>query len=97
MKETAQVQQSPFRYLLAHQPLRWALYLTMITIILFMIFTAKRRQRAIPVIQEPANKSLEFTELIGTLYFQKKESCGSGPKEVFLFGRRTSEGDSGRY
>ena len=73
MKETAQVQQSPFRYLLAHQPLRWALYLTMITIILFMIFTAKRRQRAIPVIQEPANKSLEFTELIGTLYFQKKD------------------------
>lgn len=73
MKETAQVQQSPFRYLLAHQPLRWALYLTMITIILFMIFTAKRRQRAIPVIHEPANKSLEFTKLIGTLYFQKKD------------------------
>ena len=73
MKETAQVQQSPFRYFLAHQPLRWALYLTMITIILFMIFTAKRRQRVIPVIHEPANKSLEFTELIGTLYFQKKD------------------------
>ena len=71
MKETAQVQQSPFRYFLAHEPLRWALYLTMITIILFMIFTAKRRQRVIPVIHEPANKSLEFTELIGTLYFQK--------------------------
>ncbi len=45
MKETAQVQQSPFRYFLAHEPLRWALYLTMIAIILFMIFTAKRRQR----------------------------------------------------
>ena len=27
----------------------------------------------IPVIHEPANKSLEFTELIGTLYFQKKD------------------------
>ena len=73
MKETAQVQQSPFRYFLAHEPLRWALYLTMITIILFMIFTAKRRQRVIPVIHEPGNKSLEFTELIGTLYFQKKD------------------------
>lgn len=73
MKATAQVQQSPYRYLLAHQPLRWALYLTMITILLFMIFTAKRRQRTIPVVREPANKSLEFTELIGTLYFQKKD------------------------
>ena len=73
MKATAQVQQSPLRYLLAHQALRWALYLTMITILLFMIFTEKRRQRAIPVVREPANKSLEFTELIGTLYFQKKD------------------------
>ena len=73
MKETAQVQQSPFRYLLAHQPLRWALYLTMITIILFMIFTAKRRQRAIPVIQEPAiNNLLNLTELIGSFTFKRK-------------------------
>lgn len=73
MEETAQVQQSPFRYLLAHRPLRWALYLTMLAILLFMIFTARRRQRVIPVVRDPANKSLEFIELIGTLYFQKKD------------------------
>lgn len=73
MKETAQEQQSPFRYFLSQRPLRWALYLTMITIVLFMVFTARRRQRAIPVIPEPQNKSLEFIELIGTLYYQKKE------------------------
>ena len=72
-KETVQVQKSPFRYFLSQPPLRWALYLTMIAILLFMIFTAKRRQRVIPVIREPANRSLEFTELIGTLYFQKKD------------------------
>ena len=45
MKETVQVQKSPFRYFLSQPPLRWALYLTMIAILLFMIFTAKRRQR----------------------------------------------------
>lgn len=73
MKATSQVQQSPLRYLLVPPPLRWALYLTMIAILLFMIFTAKRRQRAIPVISEPINRSLEFAELIGTLYFQKKD------------------------
>ena len=72
-KETVQVQKSPFRYFLSQPPLCWALYLTMIAILLFMIFTAKRRQRVIPVIREPANRSLEFTELIGTLYFQKKD------------------------
>lgn len=66
-------QQSPFRYFLSQTALRWGLYLTMFTILLFMIFTARRRQRPIPVIRQPENKTLEFTELIGTLYFQKKE------------------------
>lgn len=53
MKETAQVQMSPFRYFLSQPPLRWALYLSMVSILLFMIFTARRKQRAIPVIREP--------------------------------------------
>lgn len=85
MKETAQVQQSPFRYFLSQQPLRWALYLTFIAILLFMIFTAKRRQRAIPVVREPENKSLEFTELIGTLYYQRTDHADLVRKKFTYF------------
>lgn len=85
MKETAQEQQSPLRYFLSQRPLRWALYLTMITILLFMLFTARRRQRAIPVIREPENKSLEFTELIGTLYYQKKDHADLVRKKFTYF------------
>ncbi|EJX09016.1 hypothetical protein, membrane [gut metagenome] len=70
-RDTAHKQFSPFRYLLSHPPLRWALYLSMLTIVLFMCFTARRRQRAIPVVEAPRNRSLEFIELIGTLYFQR--------------------------
>ena len=85
MKATAQEEQSPFRFLLSQQPLRWALYLTMITILLFMLFTAKRRQRAIPVMREPENRSLEFTELIGTLYYQKKDHADLVRKKYVYF------------
>lgn len=85
VKETAQVQMSPFRYFLSQKPLRWALYLTMFAIILFMVFTARRKQRAIPVIREPENKSLEFTELIGTLYFQKKDYADLVRKKYIYF------------
>lgn len=85
LKETAQVQQSPFRFFLSQPPLRWALYLSMITILLFMIFTAKRRQRVIPIVREPQNKSLEFTELIGTLYFQKKNHADLVRKKFTYF------------
>lgn len=85
MKETAQVQMSPFRYFLSQPPLRWALYLSMVSILLFMIFTARRKQRTIPVIREPENKSLEFAELIGTLYYQKKDHADLVRKKYLYF------------
>ncbi len=68
---TAQAEQSPLRYFLSQPPLRWAVILSFLTILVFMIFTAKRRQRVIPVVEEPKNRSLEFVKLIGTLYYQK--------------------------
>ena len=64
---------SPLRYFLAHPPLRWALYLTMLTILVFMFFTARRRQRAIPIVKEPENRSKEFVDLIATLYEQRRD------------------------
>lgn len=67
----APFQGSPLRYILSNKALRWALYLAVAGILLFMLFTAKRKQRAIPVVREPENKSLEFVKLIGTLYYQR--------------------------
>ena len=94
LEEAAQVQMSPFRYFISQRPLRWALYLTMIAILLFMTFTARRRQRVIPVIHEPENKSMEFTELIGTLYFQKKDHVDLVRKK-FAYCRRVEKRNSG--
>ena len=65
------VQYSPFRELIKRPPLRWALYLLMLGVILLMVTTARRRQRVIPIITPPLNKSLEFVRLIGTLYYQR--------------------------
>lgn len=64
---------SPLRYVISHPPLHWALLLTVLAILLFMVFTARRRQRAIPVVQPPQNHLLEFVRLIGTLYFQQAD------------------------
>ena len=55
MTETAQTQRSPLRYFLSQRPLRWAIYLSMFAILLFMVFTARRRQRAIPVVNRKTN------------------------------------------
>lgn len=64
---------SMFRVLLESIPLRIALYLVLIGLLLFMIFRAKRTQRAIPVINPPINSSLEFLGTISNLYYRKKD------------------------
>lgn len=84
-EEIPEDQQSPLRYFLSQRPLRWGVYLTMITLVLFMIFTARRKQRPIPVMKEPVNKGLEFTELIGTLYYQKKNYADLVCKKFIYF------------
>lgn len=78
-------QQSPLRFILSQEPLKWSLYFCMVCIILCMVFTAKRKQRAIPVFKEPQNKSLEFIQLVGTLYYQKRDYTDLVRKKYIYF------------
>lgn len=64
-------EETPLRFWLQNEPLRWAAYLTIAGLLLFCVFYARRRQRVIPVVEEPKNRSIEFVKLIGTLYYQK--------------------------
>lgn len=78
-------EQSPFREFIKRPPLRWALYLALLGAVFFMIFTARRRQRVIPIMSKPANRSLEFIQLIGTLYYQRKDHVDLVRKKFKLF------------
>ena len=64
---------SPFRELLKRPPLRWALYLILLGVVLLMGFGARRRQRAIPVERPPRNYQLDFIRHIGTLQYLKQK------------------------
>lgn len=89
-------EQSPFREFIKRPPLRWALYLALLGVVLFMIFTARRRQRVIPIMSKPANRSLEFIQLIGTLYYQRKDHVDLVRKKFKLFAeelRKTADVD----
>ena len=65
---------SPLRYILSEAPLRWATYSILLLLLLFMFFTAKRRQRIIPVLNVPPNRTLGFMQLISNLYYQKHDN-----------------------
>ena len=67
--------QSPLRYLLSKKPLKWALNITLITIIIFMIFTAKRKQKPIPIFKPPENRMIEFVRSITGLYILKNNNA----------------------
>ena len=64
---------SPFREFLKRPPLRWALYLVLLGVVLLMGFGARRRQRAIPVENPPRNYQLDFIRHIGTLQYLKQK------------------------
>lgn len=84
-EEGHESQMSPMRELLKRPPLRHAFWLAMIGVLLFFIFTARRRQRIIPVIERPENNTLEFVKMIGTLYFQKRRNTDLVVKRWIIF------------
>ena len=76
---------SPLRFVLRSEPLRWAYYIVIGLIIIFMLFEAKRKQRLIPVITPPGNTSLEFVTTIGNLYYQNNDHKNLAEKKIAFF------------
>jgi hypothetical protein len=60
-------------------------YLVIALLLIFVLFHAKRKQRVIPVIQPPRNTSLEFTETIGRLYYQRGDHANLARKKIDYF------------
>ncbi|MFO7258512.1 MAG: hypothetical protein DIU61_012485 [Bacteroidota bacterium] len=77
--------ETPLRFILTTEPLRWAYYLTIGAILLFMFFEAKRKQRIIPVIKPLTNTSVEFVTTIGNLYFQNGDHKDIAEKRIAYF------------
>lgn len=67
--------QSPLRVFLDHHSLRWAVYLTLLTIVLSLIFTARRKQRVIPVIDPPNNQTLAMVKHIGLMHYRHHDNA----------------------
>ena len=59
---------SPFEVLLSFNSFRYAWYSFLGTVILFSLFSFRRKQRSIPVLQKNKNTSIEFAETITKLY-----------------------------
>ena len=55
-------------FILSERSMKWAWFLLLGSGLAFLIFGARRKQRPIPVMQQPANTSVDFAETIGTMF-----------------------------
>ncbi|MEO6168259.1 MAG: hypothetical protein ABIO46_14870 [Chitinophagales bacterium] len=77
--------ETPLRYILSQPSLRWAWYVLLGMVALFLLFRAKRDQRIIPVVEQNANTSLEFIQTIGRLYFLQHDHRALAMQKMKLF------------
>jgi hypothetical protein len=90
--ENQNLSESPLRYILSKPALRWAWYLSLISLLFFMIFNAKRRQRIVPIKEPLKNTTVDFTKTIGNLYYQEKDHQNIAEKKiVFLLEKIRNE------
>ena len=62
---------SPMYILLNTKALKWAYYMMLIGVIIYIIFEGKRKQRAIPIVKPLRNQTLDFTRTIANMYYEK--------------------------
>lgn len=59
------------RFVLSNPALKYAWWLLLGGLILFIFFNAKRKQRVVPVVEPLRNTSVDFVKSIGNLYLQE--------------------------
>jgi hypothetical protein len=77
--------QSPLRYILSKEPLRWAYYVGITGLIIFIFFEGKRRQRIIPIINPLTNTTLEFVQTIGNMYLYANNHRAIALQKILYF------------
>ncbi|MFI5236855.1 MAG: DUF4350 domain-containing protein [Ignavibacteriales bacterium] len=76
---------SSLQYILTQPSLRWAYYIILTSILLFIFFYGRRKQRIIPVIPPLTNTTVEFVETVGNLYYQQKDYKNIADKKISFF------------
>jgi len=82
---------SLLRFLYRNVALRWAWWLLLGGILVFIIFNAKRRQRIIPIITPLTNTTVEFVQTIANLYRQEGDHGTLAEKKVVYFLERVRQ------
>ncbi|BAO55842.1 DUF4350 domain-containing protein [Nonlabens marinus] len=84
-KSGRKVVSSSIRFILSQSSLRWAYYIAIAGVLLYMLFVSKREQRIVPVVNPLENATVEFTRTIGNLYYQSGDFTSIVEKKITFF------------
>lgn len=85
IKMDSEVDQSPLRFITSKESLKWAWYLLLLSLGLFLIFNAKRRQRIVPIIDPLKNTTTEFVHTVSNLHYEAGDYNGVIQKMIRHF------------
>jgi hypothetical protein len=74
-----------FKFFLRYKTLTWFLVVSLAGILLFMLFNARRKQRAIPIKVPLKNTTVAFTQTIANLYLKEEDHKNLVDKKVAFF------------
>lgn len=72
-------------YFLAQPAFRAFWYLGLITLLLFIFFNARRRQRVVPIVPPVTNTTVDFARTIGNLYYREGNHDTIIEKKIIYF------------
>jgi len=73
---------SPMRVFLNNDALKWAYYITLLALLVFLFFEVKRRQRIIPIVEPLRNSTLDFVNVVGQVYYEKRNNANIAHKKI---------------
>jgi hypothetical protein len=76
---------SAMQYILSQEALKWAYFIILFSVVLFIFFYGRRKQRIIPLIPPLTNTTIEFVETVGNLYYQQKDYKNIAGKKISYF------------
>ncbi|QRM87746.1 DUF4350 domain-containing protein [Lacinutrix sp. WUR7] len=76
---------SPLYVMLHTKELKWAYYIMLIAVFIYVIFDGKRKQRAIPILKPLRNQTIDFTRTIANMYYEKEKHTEMANHKVSHF------------
>jgi len=73
------------RVFFKHPELKFAYYLSIFSLIIFVLYDIKRRQRIIPIADPLTNTSLAFVNVVGSVYYHERNNLDIALKKINYF------------